>query len=73
MIPADYHEECRREIDRLRAELASRVQAVNMLDQWCQEAIERAEKAEAAIARVRELCGGPYAPSEVFRALDGAE
>lgn len=60
------------EIDRLRAVLAG-IDQERLLSRWYQD---RAEKAEAAIARVRELCAQyRYAvdPADVLRALDGAE
>lgn len=77
----------RREIDRLRAELAER----DLIDSEASSPfpkgywIERCDAAEAAIARVRELCvdeiaaavaaneNGYITPEEILRALVGAE
>lgn len=68
------------EVARLRAELADQAETLRVTDDCLFRAVEDAQRAEAAITRVRELCvtlNRDYPRNECahlfLRALDGAE
>jgi hypothetical protein len=67
----------RAEIDRLRAELSGERRAYDSRAMHWDALKERAEQAESAIARVRELCGqcacihGTCLACDIFDAIEG--